>query len=366
MLPVFPYCGWLMTFADLARGHSRPAVPKRVVAIVAAVALVLGGASAVRANAVADEQAHSDAVAAAKLEETLVVLRTAALDDLQPSEQVMVDDTLAWASSASPLLSQADVLALQSISTALNGSMGRSAPSGAASSDLASLYDQRLTMLRGARERFAVIISTTLAGSTAALAAAPIADAASRQAVLDSAAVLQASWDDLASVAAPLAGLTAAVTAVAASQAAAVAAQAAAAAAAQAAAAAAAKSRGTAPRAGSSGAAGVPEPVCNGGVLACSNQLRAWAGVGALSASGALNTEAQACAQRMFDTNSMTHSAPPAGRTWGENIAMGYPSETAVFNGWKNSSGHRANILRAGFGSMGLGHVGSYWCQVFG
>ena len=365
MLPVFPYCGWLMTFADLARGHSRPAVPKRVVAIVAAVALVLGGASAVRANAVADEQAHSDAVAAAKLEETLVVLRTAALDDLQPSEQVMVDDTLAWASSASPLLSPADVLALQSISTALNGSMGRSAPSGAASSDLASLYDQRLTMLRGARERFAVIISTTLAGSTAALAAAPIADAASRQAVLDSAAVLQASWDDLASVAAPLAGLTAAVTAVAASQAAAVAAQAAAAAAAaQAAAAAAAKSRGTAPRAGSSGAAGVPEPVCNGGVLACSNQLRAWAGVGALTSDASLNASAQQCAERMV-SEGMVHSAYPGG-TWGENIAMGYGSETAVFNGWKSSEGHRKNILRSAFTKMGLGHAGSYWCQQFG
>lgn len=36
-------------------------------------------------------------------------------------------------------------------------------------------------------------------------------------------------------------------------------------------------------------------------------------------------------------------------RTVGENVAMGYPSSSAVVKGWMNSPGHRANILRPQF-----------------
>ena len=55
--------------------------------------------------------------------------------------------------------------------------------------------------------------------------------------------------------------------------------------------------------------------------------------------------------------------------TAGENIAWGYPSPEAVMDGWMNSDGHRANILRTSFTRLGVGvHVGSdgvYWTQVF-
>lgn len=50
----------------------------------------------------------------------------------------------------------------------------------------------------------------------------------------------------------------------------------------------------------------------------------------------------------------------------GENIAMGYPSEESVMNGWLNSQGHCANIMNSSFTEMGVGRVGTYWTQDFG
>jgi uncharacterized protein YkwD len=59
--------------------------------------------------------------------------------------------------------------------------------------------------------------------------------------------------------------------------------------------------------------------------------------------------------------------------TYGENIAAGYPTPTAVVEGWMNSSGHRANILSSAFCDIGVGYAysaestfGAYWTQVFG
>ncbi|MDO4492156.1 MAG: CAP domain-containing protein [Lachnospiraceae bacterium] len=55
---------------------------------------------------------------------------------------------------------------------------------------------------------------------------------------------------------------------------------------------------------------------------------------------------------------------------YGENIAAGYRSAAAVFNGWMNSEGHRANILGEDYDSIGIGCYYSngcwYWVQVFG
>ena len=39
----------------------------------------------------------------------------------------------------------------------------------------------------------------------------------------------------------------------------------------------------------------------------------------------------------------------------GENIAMGYPSAADVMTGWMNSEGHRANILKSSYTSIGIG-----------
>ena len=54
-------------------------------------------------------------------------------------------------------------------------------------------------------------------------------------------------------------------------------------------------------------------------------------------------------------------------RSAGENIAYGYSTGAAVFDGWINSTGHRANIENASFTHHGVGYVedGHYWTHVF-
>ena len=55
----------------------------------------------------------------------------------------------------------------------------------------------------------------------------------------------------------------------------------------------------------------------------------------------------------------------------GENIAAGYQSPAAVVEGWMNSPGHRANILRESFVHMGVGYYAGgesyyhHWVQLF-
>lgn len=56
----------------------------------------------------------------------------------------------------------------------------------------------------------------------------------------------------------------------------------------------------------------------------------------------------------------------------GENIAMGSGSKgtaESIMNGWMNSDGHRANILKNDFVYLGVGHYTSgnsqYWVQLF-
>ena len=57
----------------------------------------------------------------------------------------------------------------------------------------------------------------------------------------------------------------------------------------------------------------------------------------------------------------------------GENIAAGYPSAEDVMNGWMNSEGHRANILRPSYTELGVGLAYDedsdykfHWSQLFG
>jgi uncharacterized protein YkwD len=50
----------------------------------------------------------------------------------------------------------------------------------------------------------------------------------------------------------------------------------------------------------------------------------------------------------------------------GENIAHGQPTPASVMKSWMNSSGHRANILRKEFQSLGIGFVAGHWVQNFG
>lgn len=59
--------------------------------------------------------------------------------------------------------------------------------------------------------------------------------------------------------------------------------------------------------------------------------------------------------------------------TLGENVAAGYSTPEAVVQGWMNSSGHRANILRESFTLAAVGYAyssgsgwGHYWVNMFG
>jgi uncharacterized protein YkwD len=60
--------------------------------------------------------------------------------------------------------------------------------------------------------------------------------------------------------------------------------------------------------------------------------------------------------------------------TWlGENIAAGYQSAQAVFDAWRNSPGHNANMLGTNYTAIGIGRAydasspyGWYWTTDFG
>ncbi|MEM9836702.1 MAG: CAP domain-containing protein [Bacteroidota bacterium] len=69
------------------------------------------------------------------------------------------------------------------------------------------------------------------------------------------------------------------------------------------------------------------------------------------------------------DGSSSGQRATAAGYNWrtvGENIAFGYTSATAVFEGWKSSPGHCRNMMNAAFREMGAAEADNYWTQAFG
>ena len=105
------------------------------------------------------------------------------------------------------------------------------------------------------------------------------------------------------------------------------------------------------------------------------NAERARRGLGALRVSAELNRAARIRASEI--TRKFSHTRPD-GTPWrtvssaayGENIAMGQRTADKVMAAWMTSSGHRANILRASYGSIGVCAVVSggvtYWVQLFG
>lgn len=124
-------------------------------------------------------------------------------------------------------------------------------------------------------------------------------------------------------------------------------------------------------------------------VLDLCNQERAAAGVGALVLEGPYPGTpsrmgvATFRSEDMRDRNYFSHTDPEghspfwhltqagiAYTTAGENIAYGYSTPDAVMSAWMASTGHRANILNANFGRLGvgiaLGGTGRYyWTQIF-
>lgn len=115
-------------------------------------------------------------------------------------------------------------------------------------------------------------------------------------------------------------------------------------------------------------------------VLAEVNAARAQNGLSALTLDASMNRAAAVRAAEL--AQSFSHTRPNGSRgltalneagvsyrTAGENIASGQQTAQAVVSAWMNSSGHRANILSASFGRMGVGQatIGgrTYWVQLF-
>lgn len=105
------------------------------------------------------------------------------------------------------------------------------------------------------------------------------------------------------------------------------------------------------------------------------NAERAKAGLGALRVDPELTRAAHIRAREI--AQSFSHTRPDgsswstvSGSAYGENIAMGQRTADKVMAAWMSSQGHRENILRPSFGSIGVcayisGGV-TYWVQLFG
>ena len=116
------------------------------------------------------------------------------------------------------------------------------------------------------------------------------------------------------------------------------------------------------------------------------NGYRAAAGLGALTIDPALAAAAEYHSQDMGSSGFFSHTLADgtttgenlanhgyAGGTWGENIAAGMETAADAFVAWQTSPGHNANMLRADFGTIGIGRayvegspMGWYWTTTFG
>ncbi|MFJ7071945.1 CAP domain-containing protein [Streptomyces sp. NPDC098781] len=119
-------------------------------------------------------------------------------------------------------------------------------------------------------------------------------------------------------------------------------------------------------------------------VVDLTNRERVRAGLRPLAVDTALGTAAQAYSADMASRAFYSHTSPEGTQPWdraaaagsrmrtiGENIACGQRSPAEVMEGWMNSPGHRANILKRDFTHIGIGFAGggpagTYWTQLFG
>ena len=119
----------------------------------------------------------------------------------------------------------------------------------------------------------------------------------------------------------------------------------------------------------------IPMPSMAYQVVRQVNMERAKHGLGALEMDDTLNAAASLRAEEIIRKFSHTR---PDGSKWstvskkayGENIARGQKTVDKVMAAWLTSEGHRRNILRASYGSIGVSCVKSgniyYWVQLFG
>ncbi|MDH6220939.1 CAP domain-containing protein [Streptomyces pseudovenezuelae] len=119
-------------------------------------------------------------------------------------------------------------------------------------------------------------------------------------------------------------------------------------------------------------------------VVDLTNRERARAGLPSLATDPLLTAAAQAHSADMVARAFYSHTSPEGSQPWdraaragsrrrtiGENIACGQRSPAEVVEGWMNSPGHRANILKPDFTHIGIGFAGggpsgTYWTQLFG
>ncbi|WP_433467324.1 CAP domain-containing protein [Spirillospora sp. CA-128828] len=119
-------------------------------------------------------------------------------------------------------------------------------------------------------------------------------------------------------------------------------------------------------------------------VVSLTNAQRAAHGLRPLADDRCLTAAAQAYSEDMAARRFYSHTSPEGTQPWdraaaagsthlgiGENIACGQRSPAEVVQGWMDSPGHRANILKPdfthiGIGFQGGGKAGTYWTQLFG
>lgn len=96
-----------------------------------------------------------------------------------------------------------------------------------------------------------------------------------------------------------------------------------------------------------------------------------------LKKSRLLNRSAQSKARHLAKTGVLEHGtwwtrfARTIRKPWGENIADGQHTPTAVVSAWMNSPEHRANIMNIEYRLLGVGFARSqdgteWWVQHFG
>lgn len=205
-----------------------------VISAIATVVLVAGSLTGVAlynsAQAAAAEERAAAAAAAA--DAALVERYSGSLVYLQARGQVTVDDAAALAASTSALLSDTELATLASIAAVLDPVLEHGIPAGANAAQAKAFYATVLTAVDAGYTDLGTVVTAASAAAQVALAASPSADAATRQAVVDAQAALEAAFAGHGTVVEAFTALDDAVTAAAASHAAAVALAAAAAAAA--------------------------------------------------------------------------------------------------------------------------------------
>jgi uncharacterized protein YkwD len=116
----------------------------------------------------------------------------------------------------------------------------------------------------------------------------------------------------------------------------------------------------------------VPSTVDNLSFAGLLNNVRIANSAAPVTFDARLGVAAQTHAEDMLANNYFSHTGlngssagdrvTTAGyewRTWGENIAQGQSSQTAVLTAWTNSPGHHANNINPNFEDFGLGKAGT-------